>query len=183
MPNVAPLLSIDDFLKLPSSECFRELVRGRVIESKLPTPRHGEICVAIAARLYQHVCEQKLGRVVGGNAAVVTQRNPDCLRGPDIAFYSRERLPVDRLPDGHVKVLPDVVIDVLDAGDHWSDVIEKALEYLHAGVAVVCLADPAKESIAVLREGQAPKLLHACDMLELPEAGAFRLKVGDVFCG
>ena len=182
MPTASPLLTIDEFLKLPSSECLRELVRGRVIESKLPTPRHGEVCVEIAARLWSHVRPQRLGRVIGGNAAVITEREPACVRGPDIAYYSRERLPASPLPPGQLKVLPDLVIDVLDAGDHWSDVIEKALEYLRAGVAVVCIADPQKESLAIFRQGQAPKLLHARDAFELPELLAgFRVPVAEFF--
>jgi Uma2 family endonuclease len=177
-----PLLTIDEFLKLPSSECLRELVRGRVIESKLRTPRHGEVCVEIAARLWSHVKQQGLGRVIGGSAAVITLRDPDCMRGPDIAFYSFERLPREKLKIEYVKVVPDLVIDVLDAGDHWSDVIEKALEYLHSGVRVVCLADPNKESIAVFREAQVPKLLHARDALELPDVlPGLRVTVGEFF--
>jgi Uma2 family endonuclease len=181
MPNATPLMTIDEFLKLPSSECLRELVRGRVIESKLRTPRHGEVCMEIAGRLWSHVEQNKLGRVIGGNAAVVTLREPDCLRGPDIAFYSHERLPAGKLPTGYLKATPDVVIDVLDDHDRWYDIIEKALEYLRAGVQVVGIADPQKESVALFRDGQAPKLLHAQDTLELSEVPGFRVIVGEVF--
>ena len=182
MPNTSPLLTVDEFLRLPSSECLRELVRGRVIESKLRTPRHGEVCSEIVARLWSHVKPQRIGRVIGGNAAVITRRDPDCMRGPDVAYYSYERLPADKLPAGHLNAIPDLVIDVLDAGDHWSDVIEKALEYLHAGVRVVCLADPQKENVAVFRDGQAPKLLHAKDSLSLPDVlPELSVPVGELF--
>lgn len=168
MPTTT-LLTIDEFLKLPSSECLRELVRGRVLESKLRTPRHGQVCMEIGGRLWSHAALVKSGRVIAGNSAVVTRREPDCMRGPDLAYYSRERLPLDQLPPGHLKVVPDLVIDVLDSGDHWSDLIEKALEYLHAGVRVVAIADPGKESVALFRSGQAPRLLHAADSFELPD--------------
>ena len=182
MPNVSPLMTIDEFLKLPSSECLRELVRGRVLESKLRTPRHGQVCMEIGGRLWSHVARTKSGFVIAGNAAVVTQREPDCMRGPDLAYYSRERLPFDSLPTGHLKVLPELVVDVLDSGDHWSDLIEKALEYLRAGVRAVVIADPAKVSVAIFREGQAPKLLHAADTFELPEVlGDLRVPVREFF--
>jgi Uma2 family endonuclease len=182
MPNSTPLLTIDDFLRLPSSECLRELVRGRVIESKLRTPRHGQVCMEIGGRLWSHVSPAKLGCVVAGNSAVVTQREPDCVRGPDLAYYSRERLPLDRLPAERLKVVPVLVIDVLDAGENWSDLIEKALEYLHAGVLVVTIVDPAKESMAVFRDGQPPRLLHAADCFELPDIlPGLRVPVGEFF--
>lgn len=182
MPNATPLMTIDEFLKLPSSECLRELVRGRVIESKLPTSRHGHVCMEIGGRIWAHASRTKIGRVIIGNAAVITLREPDCMRGPDIAYYSRERLPLDRIPHGHLKVMPDLVVDVLDASDHWSDLIEKSLEYLHAGVLVVSIADPAKESIAIFRDGQAPRLLHAADQFELPEIlSDFRVPVREFF--
>jgi Uma2 family endonuclease len=182
MPTAAPLMSIDEFLKLPSSECLRELVRGRVIESKLRTPRHGEVCMEVAGRLWQHVKQHQQGRVVGGNAAVVTLREPDCMRGPDIAFYSRDRFPAGKLPGGYLKVVPDLVMDVLDEHDHWSDVIEKALEYLHAGVRLVAIADPQKECIALFRPGQAPKLVHAKDTLELPDLlPGWQVRVAELF--
>jgi Uma2 family endonuclease len=168
MPT-ASLITIDEFLKLPSSECLRELVRGRVLESKLRTPRHGQVCMEIGGRLWSHVSRTKSGRVIAGNSAVVTRREPDCVRGPDLAYYSRERLPLDQLPTGNLKVVPDLVIDVLDSSDIWSDLIEKALEYLQAAVRVVGIVDPAKESVALFRDGQAPKLLHAADSFEVPE--------------
>lgn len=181
MPSAAPLMTIDEFLKLPSSDALRELVRGRVIESKLRTPRHGEVCVEIASRLWSHVKANRLGRIIGGNAAVITLRDPDCMRGPDIAYYSFERLPADKLPPGHLNAIPDLVIDVLDVGDHWSDVIEKALEYLHAGVRAVCLVDPQKESLAVFRDGQAPRLFHLKDTFEAPDLlPDFRVPVAEL---
>jgi Uma2 family endonuclease len=182
VPNTTSLLTIDEFLKLPSSECLRELVRGRVIESKLRTPRHGQVCMEIGGRLWQHASQTKSGRAISGNSAVVTRREPDCVRGPDLAYYSRERLPLEQAPSAHLKVVPDLVIDVLDAGDHWSDLIEKALEYLRSGVRVVAIADPSKESIALFRDGQAPTLLHACDVFELPDVlPDLRVQVSEFF--
>jgi Uma2 family endonuclease len=182
MPHATPQMTIDEFLKLPSSDCLKELVRGRVIESKLRTPRHGQVCMEIGGRIWSHVRQAKIGTVVGGNSGIVTRREPDSVRGPDLAFFSQARLPAQRLPSGYLQVQPELVIDVLDDSEHWYDVIEKALEYLHAGVLVVCIADPKKESLAVFREGQAPKLLHAQDNFSLPEIlGEFRVAVKEFF--
>jgi Uma2 family endonuclease len=180
--SVASMMSIDEFLKLPSSECLRELVKGRVIESKLRTPRHGQICAEIIGLLWTHLRETKTGKLVAGNAAVVLNRAPDCVRGPDIAIYHPGVLAADASQNGQTSALPEFVLDVLDVHDHWYDVIEKALEYLHAGVKEVCIVDPKKESIALFRPGQPPKLFHAADEFRLPEIfGDFHVAVKEFF--
>jgi len=182
MPIPAKLITIDEFLKLPSSECLRELVRGRVIESKLPTPRHGEVCLAIGHQLWNYRQQTNRAWLVGTRSGVVTHREPDSVRGPDILVYRADRVPGGRLPTNYLALMPDVVVEVLDAADHWSDVIEKALEYLRAGVRTACIADPQKESVAIFRDGQAPKLLHAQDTFELPDVlGEFRVLVREFF--
>jgi Uma2 family endonuclease len=112
----------------------------------------------------------------------VLHREPDCVRGPDIAVYAVGQLSFDPVQNGQAKQLPIFVLDVLDVHDHWYDVIEKALEYLHAGVKVVGIVDPKKESIAVFRTGQAPKLFHAQDEFAVPEIlGDFRVAVKEFF--
>lgn len=180
--SVSSLMSIDEFLKLPSSECLRELVKGRVIESKLRSPRHGEICASFIGRFWTHLRATNSGKLVAGNAAVVLHREPDCVRGPDIAMYAGEKLSHDPANNGQAHHLPEFVLDVLDVNDHWYDVIEKALEYLHAGVKVVGIVDPKKESIAVFRAGQAPKLFHAQDEFSLSDIfGDFRVAVKEFF--
>lgn len=182
MSKTGPLMTIEEFLKLPSSECLRELVRGRAIESKLPTARHGEVCLAIGHHLWTY--RQQTGRtcLVSTRSGMLTHREPDSVRGPDLLVYRADRVPGGKLPASYLAIMPDVVVEVLDANDHWYDVIEKALEYLRAGVGVVCIADPQKESVAIFRNGQAPKLLHAQDTLELPDLlPDFRVVVREFF--
>jgi Uma2 family endonuclease len=176
------LLTIDEFLKLPSSECLRELVRGRLIEARLPTTRHGEVCLAIGAQLSSFNKANGKPWLLSMRAGIVTHREPDSLRGPDVLLYQASRVSGGKLPSSYLAVMPDVVFEVLDVYDQWSDVIERALEFLRVGVSVVCIADFQKESLAIFRDGQAPKLLHAGDTFELPElAGDLRVPVREFF--
>ena len=126
MPSATPLLTIDDFLKLPSSECLRELVRGRVIESKLPKVLHGMVCGRILTRLGPALEQSDF--VATARCGVVTHREPDTVRGPDLLIYPRHKLlSLAQAGDGYANFPPVIVFEVLDAGERWLDVMEKGI--------------------------------------------------------
>lgn len=113
---------------------------------------------------------------------VVTERNPDSVRGADVSFYSFIRVPRGRLPRGYLAVSPEVVIEVRSDSDRWSKLVNKATEYLDAGVSVVCLLDPDQNSIYVIRADQPPLRLGPDDELTVPELhDSFRERVGRFF--
>jgi Uma2 family endonuclease len=181
MPNTTPLLTIDEFLKLPSSECLRELVRGRVIESKLPKLLHGIACGQILVKLGAALAASDFVAIT--RCGVITHREPDTVRGPDLLIYPRQKLlSLAKSNDGYADFPPVVAIEVLDAGERWLDVMEKGIEYLHVGAKVVCLVDPAHQTVVQLRDHKPPQLLHAKDSFALPEVlPDFRVPVGDFF--
>ena len=91
--------------------------------------------------LTQFVENQRLGRVVSGDAGVVTQRDPDSVRGPDVAFYSYQRIPRGPLPEEYWPASPELVIQVRSKTDRWKDVLQKVAEYLNADVLTVAVID------------------------------------------
>ena len=118
-----------------------ELVRGRVVRITVPGPRHGQICNR-AARLFGNLAEDHdLGHVVSNDSGVITGRDPDTVRGADMAFYSYNRLPRGPLPTTYPEVSPELVIEVRSPSDRWPGVLAKVAEYLEAGVRVVCVLD------------------------------------------
>jgi hypothetical protein len=46
----------------------------------------------IAAQLFQHVEERRLGAVYAAETGFLLARNPDTVRAPDAAFVRRERV-------------------------------------------------------------------------------------------
>ena len=86
MTTTTALLTAEQFRLLPDDGVPRELVRGRVIQMSLPSPRHGYYCGNVAGILRDHVKSRKLGRVVTNDAGVITERDPDTVRGPDVAY-------------------------------------------------------------------------------------------------
>src|SRR6266516_3050406 len=93
-PTLAePLCTAEEYARLPDRGVPTELVRGRVVTTNVPPPRHGQVCSKIDRLVGNHADEHGLGHVVVNDSAVVTERGPDTVRGADVAFYSYARVP------------------------------------------------------------------------------------------
>ncbi|HEX5273478.1 MAG TPA: Uma2 family endonuclease [Gemmataceae bacterium] len=177
-----PLLTAEEFEKLPDDGIPRELVRGKVVEMNVPAPRHGEICINIALLIGPAVRQRAMGRLVSNDSGVITERGPDTVRGPDIAYFSYKRVPQGPLPPGYLDVAPELVFEVRSPTDRWPRLIAKAAEYLEAGVSVVCLLDQVSETVQVYRADELPRTLHGDDELHLPDVlGDLRVTVRQFF--
>jgi Uma2 family endonuclease len=164
------LLSAEEFARLPEDGVPRELVRGRIVEGPMPNRRHGYICLNIGWILMTFVKENDLGRVMSNDSFVVTQHDPDTLRGADICFISFKRLPRGPLTDELYVEAPELVFEVRSPSDRWSKLVHKAEEYIEAGVLCVCVVDPKHENLTIFRPAeQDPTVLTIDDQLTLPD--------------
>jgi Uma2 family endonuclease len=176
------LLTAEEYANLPDDGQPTELVRGRVVPVNLPPPRHGEICVTIVRILGRFLDENPLGRLVSNDSGVVTEHDPDTVRGGDVAFYSYTRVPRGPLPRGYLQVVPELVFEVRSPSDRWGQIFAKVGEYLEAGVTLVCVLDEMAQAAHVCRSDQAPQVFMAEQELLLPEVlPEFRMLVGQFF--
>jgi Uma2 family endonuclease len=149
MATTEALLTAEEFLLLPDTGRPMELVRGRIVMMNVPYYRHGKICGRIVRIVGNFVEEGDLGTVISNDAGVITERGPDSVRGADVAYYSYQRVPKDADPDGYPAVAPEIVFEVRSPSDRSKPVQEKLAEYLNAGVLVVCVVEPADQSVDV----------------------------------
>jgi Uma2 family endonuclease len=181
-PATQRLLSAAEYLKLPDRGMPTELVRGRVVEMNVPAPRHGEICANITTLINPYVRGQGMGRIVSNDGGILTERDPDTVRGGDVAYYSYNRVPQGPLPAGYLDVVPQLVFEVRSPTERWSRLITKAGEYLEAGVNIVCLLDQVSETVQVYRADELPRTLYTEDELHLPDIlGELRVPVRRFF--
>ncbi|MBI1901629.1 MAG: Uma2 family endonuclease [Planctomycetia bacterium] len=145
-----------------------ELVRGDIVMMPRPGFHHGYVCIRLASRLTWYVEQHDLGRVIGNEAAVVTARDPDTVRGPDISFYSYSRVPKGISPEGSAPQPPEIVFEVRSPSDRWTEMLAKAVEYLKAGVNAVVLVDPASETVSLFHGDQPVVSFSGDDELRLP---------------
>ena len=163
------LLTAEQYAAIPDDGRVTELVQGKVVEMPPPGTLHGYVTANIAGILREFVRARALGRVIGNDAGVVTRRQPDSVRGPDVAFFSFGRLPKGPLPTGYPAVMPELVFEVKSPSDRWAAITTKAGEYLNAGVICVCVVDPETESVAVYLENELPRRHTAEEELTLAE--------------
>ncbi len=177
------LLTAEQFRQLPENGTLRELVRGRIVEMNVPAPRHGILCGNIVWELSNFVRSRDLGRVIPNDSGVVTERDPDTVRGPDVCYYSYHRLPKGPVPQGYLSVVPELVFEVRSQTDRWDDILTKSGELLRAGVTVVCVLDEQIGAIIIYRRNEFPRTLTEDDEFTLPDVLGpdFRVPVSRFF--
>ena len=169
MATAVKLMTAEEYWLLPDQGQPTELVRGRIVTMNMPAPRHGEICANTVYIVRSHLDTNDVGRVVSNDSGVVTERDPDTVRGGDVGFYSYKRVSKGRLPPGYLTVSPDVVFEVRSPGDRWREILAKVAEYLAAGVLRVCVLDQQTETITVYSPDEPEVKLTRDQELVLPD--------------
>jgi Uma2 family endonuclease len=157
----------DEFLCL-DIDFPAELVTGRIVEMAVPTPRHGQICSKIDRIVGGYADQHRLGHVVVNDAGIRTKREPDTVRGADVAFYSFERVPPGPLPKGYLDVMSEVVFEVRSPSDRTQQILAKVAEYLGAGVKLVCVLDPVTQALMACEPDELPITMHNSDEFHFP---------------
>jgi Uma2 family endonuclease len=81
-----------------------------------------------------------------------------------------------------LQVTPELVFEVRSPTDRWRAVLAKVVEYLNAGVNVVCVLDPVSQTAHVFSADQPNRVCTAEQELTLPEVlGDFRAVVARFF--
>ncbi len=139
------ICTAEGFLESEDLQGPVELVKGRVIQSPPPLPRHAQLCAKLAC-LFGNFADAQFGHVLS-NVCLITQRNPDTIRNADVAYVSYKTIPKGPMPVGYLSVPVDLVIKVSSPSDRWKDLTRIVLEYLESGVTAVCVVDPMTETV------------------------------------
>jgi Uma2 family endonuclease len=182
MATAEALITADEFGRRPDPGYPEELVQGRIVTMPPPTPLHGKVCGQAYYLLRRSADEQELGHVMSNDSGVITERDPDTVRGADVSFYRYDRLPKGSIPSGYFAFPPNLIVEVCSSDDRWRDILEKVSEYLEAGVTAVVVLDPKSRTAHVFRGDRAPEQLGPEDDLILPEIlGDFKVKLARFF--
>jgi len=163
-------LTADALLVLPDGGMRHELRRGELTTAARPGFRHGRVVAAITAELERHVTARSLGHVVAGKSGFQLSSDPDTVRAPDVAFVAQARIDTVGVPDGYWPGAPDVAIEVVSPGGSYSDLQEKALEWLSAGARLVLVVDPRRRTVTAYRSADRIVELSAGQLLDASDA-------------
>ena len=173
--------TLDEYETLPDQDGLRhELVEGLVVSEPRPAFAHGAAQASIAAALHAFVAQRGLGRVVTESGFILA-RDPDTLRGPDVAFVSGERLEGLAQLAGFFEGAPDLCVEVRSPHDREADMRARVADYLAAGARVVWVAHPERREVTVYRTLLAPRTFAASDVLDGEDVlPGFRIEVGEL---
>lgn len=160
------LLTAEEYAAL-SDETPTELLRGEIVAMPPTGFPHGKVQARIARLLGNFVDEHELGHVLT-ESGVVTTRNPDSVRGPDVSFYSYDRIPKHEIPGVYATVAPEVVFEVRSPDDRVGNVLKKVGEYLSAGVIQVYVVDPKRRNVVMYGEDDFVTILSESEIAPLP---------------
>ena len=157
MATVLKLMTAEELLSIPDDGMQRELIRGVLTEDMPPGYEHGAVENRIGRLLGNFVDDNDLGEVLSGDSGFVLERNPDTVRGPDIAWVAPGR--VEGRVSGFAELAPDLVVEVKSPGDSNRETADRALMWLSHGVRMAVVADPSSVTLTVYRPGEPPLLL------------------------
>jgi Uma2 family endonuclease len=167
--EATPLITAEQFAQRPDTGHPEELVRGRIVPLPPPEPRPGYVCNKPGRIFGNFVEDRRLGWVLNNGTGVITERDPDTVRGGDVVYCSYDRLPPGQLPASYAAVAPEFMVEVRSPGDRWPKVLATVAEYLEAGVMIVLVLDETRLSAHVFDAEGAHRMLGADDELTMPD--------------
>jgi Uma2 family endonuclease len=159
-PTATKLITAEEFARMPNPEdgSQQELVRGEIVTMPPPGFLHGKVQKNVCFILESFNRSKRMGHVTV-ESGVPTTRSPDTVRGPDVAYWSYEKIPSGSIPDGWAEVPPDLCVEVLSPNDTQKKTNEKVREYLQRGVRMVWVVHPENRTVVVFRKSNQGWLL------------------------
>ena len=172
----------EDLFAMPDNGLRRELVAGELREMAPAGDYHGRVTMQFSGPLSVFVDEHDLGAVYAAETGFLLAENPDTVRGPDVAFVTRERVAARGKMRGYFPGAPDLVVEVVSPGDAYGEVEAKVEEWLSAGSRMVVVANPRNETLKVHRSLTAVTRLTVSDTFDGADVvPGFRIAVRRIF--
>ncbi|OFW22195.1 MAG: hypothetical protein A3H97_04875 [Acidobacteria bacterium RIFCSPLOWO2_02_FULL_65_29] len=180
--RTSTLLRAEEFARVAEVLGPCELVNGQIIPMSPGGFRHSKVTGRAFFLLEAHNQANRLGHVLAGEAGFIVRREPDTVRGADVAFISYRRLPKDSQVTGFLEVPPELIIEVLSDDTSWAEMEKKVGEYHAAGVELVWVLDPRTLTLRAYARGASPALLREADLASAdPHVPGFACRVADFF--
>jgi Uma2 family endonuclease len=177
------LITADEFFLMPDPPdgSKTELVKGVVVTMPPPGFRHCEVQTTIAFVLKSFLKSQPVGRVIV-ESGVRTDRDPDSVRGPDVSFWSFDRVPAGQSPVGYPDVAADLCVEVRSPSQSRRELRDKVREYLANGVRMVWVVEPDDQTVTVYRQpGEGRVLSEDATLTGEDVIPGFQCRVADFF--
>jgi Uma2 family endonuclease len=180
MSTTTHLMTAYELLRLPDDRQLHELIKGELLTMSPLGAEQGVVTMNLSFLLGQYVRPRKLGVLLAGDTGFKLESDPDTVLAPDIAFIRSGR--VGALSRGYYLGAPDLVVEVLSAGDRKGKVEEKTARWLSLGALAVWLVNPKTRTVDVRLSSGERKLFMNDDLLtDDTIVMGFRVPVSEIF--
>ena len=162
------LMTGEEFFDQYGNDCY-ELHRGTLRETPMSTPDHGFICATLVGLIWSYLQGNDMGRVASNDTKIRLNRNPDTVYGPDVCYFSYERMPREERVKKLCDIIPDLTCEIRSQSNTWNEIFTKVEDYRAAGVNVVIVLDGESQTVSVYHNDADQQTLRVGDILELPE--------------
>lgn len=176
------LITAEQLCELPNNGLRYELLRGTLVSEPIPDRRHGQTVARVSNLLSNFVDPKRLGVVYTGGTGFVLARQPDTVRGPDVAFVFNERERETESASPYIPGAPDIAVQVVSPSDRTREVLGKVSDYFAAGSHFLWIVNPVREEVSVFRSPFAPVILAGTDLLDGEDVlPGFSVTIAEIF--
>lgn len=137
----------EDLLQMPDGDRY-ELVHGQLVDEDMGA-QAGWVSGQVLLKIGTFVEANRLGWVFPDGTGVQCFSEPGMVRRPDSCFVAFGRFEDEIVPEGHIRIPPDLAVEVVSPNDAYYDVERKVDEYLEAGVRQVWVINPNNRTVKV----------------------------------
>lgn len=154
----------NDLLTMPDGDLY-ELVDGELVERSM-----GAESAFLAGKIHQELANyvdlHQLGWAFPDGTSYQCFPNRENTRRPDVSFVRRGRFPNERVPVGHIKIAPDLAVEVVSPFDSALAIDEKVEEYLDIEVPLIWVVHPQLKLVKVYRQAGEDRVLWGNDIID-----------------
>ena len=151
-------LTLSEFLALPDEDITYELIEGEAVPKMSPKRFHSRITLALSFLLEEWNHTQESQGEVGIEWAIALKRKgKDWCPVPDLLYISHERLQNVPFEDTACTIPAELVIEIISPDQSFSNLSEKAVDYLNAGVYRVWLIDSKVKKVTIFYPDSPPQ--------------------------
>ena len=162
------LMTADELLEMERVPGKRyELIRGVLTEKEVATgDPHAATVLRAGSVVLQYTDATDYGDARAGEPGYKLERDPDTVRGPDIAWFAPGRIPTGTT--GFPELTPDLCIEVASPSNTRRDRLlsDKARMWLDFGAREVWVLNPDDTTVTRYRPGVPPITLAEDDVLD-----------------
>jgi Uma2 family endonuclease len=173
----------EELLAIPDGHRF-ELIDGHLVERPLMGAEASLVAAAIIMIVRQFTLGRQLGPVFSDACGYqIFPDDPNRVRFPDVSFIRRGRLPDDKPPQGHVRIAPDLAVEVVSPNDLAYSIDDKIASFLLAGIRMLWIVYPETRTVWVIRPTGVSRLSAADEINGEDVLPGFTCRVEEFFVG